>query len=509
MIFKIFLSIVGMVLISIYTAGLAETKPAETNIETYFTSIQNDPLKLLLFLEDMPKGGDLHYHHQSGGGSMAENLIRYGKGEHFCIDPKNNTVYQNPQCSKENLLDNVPLNTSLYNAIINSWSMRNFHSMNESGHDHFFSAFAKMDAIAEAHNAEILAETANRAGQQNESYLELMMVPDSNASGILGKKIGWNADFSLMRKRLLAEGLNPIVTRMQQNMNMIEAKEKNILACDTLQAEPGCHVKVRYLYEAFREQPPEQIFAQLLAAFEIATQDPRFVGINLVQPEDGFISMRDYHLQMEMIAFLHNVYPNVHIALHAGELNSSLVPPEGLRFHIREAVEIGHAERIGHGVDIAFETHADQLLKEMANQHILVEINLSSNDVIFNVKETDHPLPLYLNYHVPIALSTDDEGIIRTTLTFEYQKAILRYHLSYPTIKNIVRNSIQYSFLPGKSLWKDNIYQHIVTDCATDTLNSKTLSLTCQRFLQANDKANMQWDLESRFLQFENKQRHP
>ena len=59
---------------------------------------------------------------------------------------------------------------------------------------------------------------------------------------------------------------------------------------------------VRYIYEALREQPPAQVFAQLLAGFELASKDPRFVGINLVQPEDGYISMRDYHLQMKMIA---------------------------------------------------------------------------------------------------------------------------------------------------------------------------------------------------------------
>jgi adenosine deaminase len=293
---------------------------------------------------------------------------------------------------------------------------------------------------------------------------------------------------------------------MQQEMNTIEAKEKKILACGTLQAQSGCQVTVRYLYEGLREQPPEQVFAQLLAAFELANKDPRFVGINLVQPEDGYISMRDYHLHMEMIEFLHRLYPKVHIALHAGELSASLVPPEGLQFHISEAVQIAHAERIGHGVDIAFEKNADILLKEMAKKHILVEINLSSNDAVLNVKDQNCPLPLYLSYHVPIALSTDDEGIIRTTLTLEYQKAILKYHLSYITVKNVVRNSLQYSFLPGKSLWSDDAYQHIVSVCAADTIGSASLSATCQQFLKNNEKAKLQWDLENRFLQFENKQ---
>ena len=42
---------------------------------------------------------------------------------------------------------------------------------------------------------------------------------------------------------------------------------------------------------------------------------------------------------MRMLDFLHGIYPNVHISLHAGELAMGLVPPEGLRFHIRESIE--------------------------------------------------------------------------------------------------------------------------------------------------------------------------
>ena len=82
--------------------------------------------------------------------------------------------------------------------------------------------------------------------------------------------------------------------------------------------------------------------------------DDTWVGINFVQPEDGYIAMRDYTLQMKMVGYLHSVYPKVHISLHAGELALGLVPPEGLRFHIRQAVEIAarraHRPRRRHDV---------------------------------------------------------------------------------------------------------------------------------------------------------------
>ena len=74
------------------------------------------------------------------------------------------------------------------------------------------------------------------------------------------------------------------------------------------------------------------------------------------------------------------------ISLHAGELAPGLVPPEGLRFHIRQAVELGHAERIGHGVDVMYEDDAQGLLKELAMRHVMIEINLSSNEGILGIK---------------------------------------------------------------------------------------------------------------------------
>jgi len=72
----------------------------------------------------------------------------------------------------------------------------------------------------------------------------------------------------------------------------------------------------------------EQVFAQTLLCFETALADPRFVGINLVMPEDGYTAMSDYALHMRMVGFLHALYPKIHVSLHAGELAPGLVPYE-------------------------------------------------------------------------------------------------------------------------------------------------------------------------------------
>ena len=212
-------------------------------------------------------------------------------------------------------------------------------------------------------------------------------------------------------------------------------------------------MQIHFLYQVLRGFPPQQVFAQTLLGFEVASADPDVVGINFVMPEDGYISMRDYHLQMQMLDYLHSVYPKVHITLHAGELAPGMVPPAGLSFHIREAVNLGHAERIGHGVDVLYEDNPLRLLHEMAVKHIMVEVNLTSNDVILDVTGSDHPLHAYLAAHVPFALSTDDEGVSRIDLTHEYVKAADDQDLTYAELKQSARASLEHSFLHGESLY--------------------------------------------------------
>jgi adenosine deaminase len=149
---------------------------------------------------------------------------------------------------------------------------------------------------------------------------------------------------------------------------------------------------------------------------------------------------------MRMIDYLRPVYPTAHITLHAGELADGLVPPDVLRFHVRESVEKGHAERIGHGTSAMQEDDPYGLMRELAAKKVLVEINLTSNDMILGVKGSRHPLRTYLQYGVPVAISTDDYGVARSSHTLEFLKAAQEHSLDYPTLKRMARNSIEYSF---------------------------------------------------------------
>jgi adenosine deaminase len=192
----------------------------------------------------------------------------------------------------------------------------------------------------------------------------------------------------------------------------------------------------------------------------------------------------------------------VHLSLHAGELAPGLVPYEALCCHIRQAVEVAHAERIGHGVSLMYEERPYELLREMAARHVMVEINLTSNDVILGVKGNDDPFSIYRKAGVPVALSSDDEGVSRIDLTHEFVRAVETYGLSYSDLKELVRNSIEYSFLPGRSLWRERgAFLWMVPECAGG--GDAGPSSTCQVFLRANEKAREEWELEQRLHKFE------
>jgi hypothetical protein len=275
-----------------------------------------------------------------------------------------------------------------------------------------------------------------------------------------------------------------------------------VLDCDGAHP-PGCDVTVRYLAQVIRVFPPAQVFAQTAFSFALVEADPRVVGLNFVAPEDDRVTLRDYSLQMRMIGALKKEMPGVPVTLHAGELALGLVPPEDLRFHIREAVEVAGARRIGHGVDILHEERPYQLMREMAERQVAVEINLSSNAVILGVAGKDHPFEAYRAHGTPLTLSTDDEGVSRIDLTHEYVRAVRTYDLSYADVKGLARNALTYAFLAGDSLWADPRTARPVAACAGDMPGAVARSLACTRFLAASEKATAQWRLEAAFRRFE------
>jgi len=467
-------------------------------------AVKSNGPALYAFLKAMPKGTDLHNH--LAGAAYAESYAAFAGQSHLCLEVRTMTLMQ-PPCkagqvdAAQSLTDPV-----LYRQMIDAWSMRGWNHLAESGHDHFFDAFARFDEAMHGHKGEMLAEVVARAADGKVQYLELMTAPDDGKSIALAAKIQWDENFSHMRDKLLASGMSELVAESRRNLDAWEGERDRILNCrdrNKALVRPGCDVTVRFIYPALRAVSPVQMFSQLLLAFELARQDSRMVAVNMVQPEDWLVPMRDFQLHMRILNFLKELYPNVHVTLHAGELAPGMVPPEDLRFHIRESIEIGHAERIGHGVDIMYEQDPHELLEEMARLGIMVEINLTSNYMVLGVRGRQHPLADYLKAGVPVALSTDDEGVERSEITREYQRAVEDQGLDYPCLKKMVRTGMEHAFLPGQSLWTDARKFTMTRECAGEKLTAHPSGAACQKFLSVNEKARQQWQLEKALAEFE------
>ncbi|HZQ93791.1 MAG TPA: adenosine deaminase [Candidatus Sulfotelmatobacter sp.] len=495
----------GLLALLISTPAAAQT--AEQKTTRHLDSIRKQPSLLLTFLHDMPKGGDLHVH--LTGAIYAEDLIDWAASDNFCIDRTTSQLLGPPCDSCEKYKPKPSIRCAyhdhvLYNQIIDAWSMRNWRPGEESGHDHFFATFDKFGLADRTHTAEAIASVTNRAAKENVQYIEYMHTADRGGAPDVAEKVEWEDDFARMREKLLAGGLKEVAANTSRTLADDEARTRSELKCATPEAEPGCKVTIRYLYQVLRGLPRPAVFAQILLGFELASTDPHFVGLNLVMPEDWYVPIHDFREHMAMLDYLHGVYPKVHISLHAGELAMGLVKPEDLSFHIRESVERGHAERIGHGVDIMQENDPLGLMKEMAARNVLVEINLTSNDQILGVSGEDHPLPTYMKYAVPVAISTDDEGVARSDMTHEYLRAVETYHLPYSELKRMTRQSLEHSFLPGNSLWASTKGTFRPVAACASTAASKP-SKACADFLAENQRAREQWKLEAAFAEFERK----
>jgi adenosine deaminase len=506
-------------------SALAQTAPTPAELRAAHAldaAKKLGPGELYAFLKPMPKGADLHMH--LSGAVYAETFLAEAVKQNLCVDPEALKLAP-PPCTKPLLpAATVVADQPLYDKLIDAMSMRSYVPFSGwSGHDQFFATFSRWGALEKATAGEWLDEVATRAAGQNEQYLEIMHTPSFAHAATLGYKIGWPADshanvsaatLADLRDKLLAAGLRDEVPVDSKEFADAKAARNAIENCspdgkpepapNARGDNPACYVEIHFLYQILRGFPLQQVFAQTLLGFEVASTDPDVVGLNFVMPEDGRISMKDYHLQMQMLDYLHSVYPNVRISLHAGELAPGLVPPDGLSFHIREAIDLGHAQRIGHGVDVLYEKNSSALLKEMADKHVMVEINLTSNDGILGIKGADHPLAAYRAAHVPWALSTDDEGVSRIDLTHEYVRGVDEQNLTYADLKQSARTSLEHAFLHGESLWSaPDDFSHRKSVCAAPITVVSQPSDACEAFYTVNEKAAAEWELERRFAAFE------
>ena len=490
-------------------AALLLTAPApadETGAQARFERVKDEPTLLREFLYAFPKGGDLHNH--VAGAVYAETYIRWAAEDGKCIDLDSHTVTMPPCAAAAGrpAMAEVRYDGDITNRIIDAFSVRNYERRPVSGHDQFFATFRRFSLAGRGREGGVLAEAKARAARQNILYLELMQSRGMAAARELAAAAPQAFATALpLDRRTRHADIEQLAADTMKRLDRIEEQERAALSCGKEGADPGCGVATRYLAQVIRVFPREQVLAQTLLAFHLIEKDPRYVGLNFVAPEDHPVTLRDYRWQMAMIGELAKGFPTAKdaITLHAGELVLGLVPPEHLGWHIRAALDLAGARRIGHGIDIVHDPQAGALMRRMAEEGVLVEINLTSNEVILGVSGDRHPFRAYRKHGVPMAFSTDDEGVARIDLTHEYQRAVETYDLSYADLKHFSRNALAYSFLAGAGLLASTRDGEFAAPCAGADPARAAPGRACRDFLAKSDKAALQWELERRFRAFE------
>lgn len=502
----------------------------EAALTRVFEMLRPQPSALEAFLRALPKGADLHTH--VSGAVSTESLIRWGGEDGACVSTTD-FFSSSPPCGPGTVaLSTVTPGSPLYGRVLGAWSMEGFIGDVVARHHHFFSSFDKFNAASSNRLVDTMDEIIRRAASQGELHIELLTSLSGGAAGRLAdatlpKGVPWSETAILAARETLARdpAFQAALKITTANLDAYESQLRARWRCGSHEADPACDMTVRYLLQGARTQSREYALGQFIYAFEVVQREPRVVGINLVQPEENASSLSNYEDEMMALGVLREYNAKtpgrrpVHISLHAGELIPSVLPstPEGqrhLKFHIRRAVQVAGAERIGHAVDILSEDEGEgadpqSLLSEMRRRNVLVELCLTSNQQLLGAEGSTHPSASYLEAGVPYALSTDDEGILRSDLSREYVRATRVQGFSYTELKASARSSIEHSFLDGRGLWLDGARDGfvVVPECAdSDPASPSTLSPRCASFLLHNARASQAWKLEKKLAAFERAQ---
>jgi len=425
--------------------------------------------ELTMFFTQMPKGGDLHHHYS--GAIYAETYVDFLDKQGYCVNKQtykietDKTVVEAERArppKERNCLGtaDVYADDFTWRELLQRWSSKDFnnHGAIQAPPDRqFFQTFGYFGPVSNANFHEGLVEIKERAIRENVAYIETMF---KMSPFVVNKEFDAQAWKNVRDDKAFEAQMRAWMAQLEQDQKFNGSIDDFVKKID--EAAAGIddeRFTMRYQTYVLRLLNPSQVFSSMLAGFKAAKKDGKIVGVNIVGQESQMVSMRDYTLHMKMFRFLKSVYPDVKVALHAGELALGDVPPEDLQYHIDQALNLAGADRIGHGIDLAHETNIVAIMQRMREKDVPVEINLTSNAFINGVKGESHPVTLYRKYGVPYVISTDDAGVTRHNLSNEYVLFASRYKPGYAELKQASYNSIRYSFLDaaGKARLKQQL----------------------------------------------------
>lgn len=430
-------------------------------VESYLAKIRGDKTALRNFLQQMPKGADLHSH-LSGTASpgrllelAAESteyryLVRVPNNESELSDSDIGKAYafvavpQKAEVPKEEKATFVPVATLLNPQTDEERQQREAYeraltiSPDESNpNNEFFNYIFRRNDLVTGDTEilkKLLADVVYQSHDERLSYVEIMFTP-------FPKIIGGSDDdeYKVINLATARDYVNSLIAVVEQANQKFPESER---------------VFVRFLLSFPRTRP--KLFTQLPVSFQLAS-DPALAaraiaGINLVgneysdDPNIGQEIAPPNALE-DFILSLRRIYPGVRLSIHAGE-------NQKWDWHIRDSILLG-AERIGHGVNLdkfprpnkKSQTESPEAAI-MRREGILIEACLTSNNLLLKIPFKAHPFLKYLRSGIPVSLSTDNTGVFNTSITEEYARAVESHpDLSWRELKQMARFSLDHAFV--------------------------------------------------------------
>lgn len=450
-------------------AGAGENR--EETLDRYVKEIIPRGALLTAFLREMPKGADLNVNARGSvyAETMVANAMESDPPVLFDLDARR---FAPAGDVPENALDADDIRNGIDNLgkVLDALGCRNLDLYDESGHDHFFSAFPRMGAAAPLPAAGA-TEIFTRAAAQKIHHLELAIHPEPPPRGAYADPGAWDEARRLGRddaRRWKLAYSDPakrgeaFARSARSTIDVYEKARKDRLAELGMDNDDLMAGYILCLDRSLDPSAFEEALLDLVAAWNLG--DDRLVGFTLAGPEDAWRSRANFRKQFKIIDRYARDDANWHggarpkFKWQAGELTLAYSPYEAMRDRIGETIWMGHANRIGHGLSIAWEDNAYELLSDMRTKCVCVEVCPSVNDAVLGVAGDDHSYHLYRAAGVPMVIATGGEGVARSNLTNEYVKAARDFNLGYKELKRLSRNSLEYSFLPGDSLFENHDY---------------------------------------------------
>ncbi len=418
-----FLRLAGFCLTgAFFTAASLE---AQSDFSAVFERVKREatPQQLYAFLYAMPKGGDLHHH-----GTLAPfpeewlaaaTDMTVTKGNTFFARLRFSACPDSPQpflqyqtiarytyeklstCAREEYVRLDQLSGERRTGWLNALRI----DQPNEGRDEFFEQVVnRVAGLVRDPNvlAEVMARYIKRYGREGVRYLETQL-------GLVG---GFDQEGKPYPPEKVAETMRGMLERPDVKAS---------------------GVTVRFQITIIRFRPDAEQRIEDAYRFLDANRG-LFVALNMAGREDND---KGHALRfLDTFRKLRRKYSGIHLSIHAGEVDSPGT-------QVRDTILLG-AERIGHGLNLITDP---ETLMRMRDRRQLVEINLVSNRLLEYFPDLNqHPFPEYLRTGVPVCLNTDDPGVWDSNLTDEYFTAVKFFNLTWDEIRQMARDSLQYSF---------------------------------------------------------------